>query len=69
MVKKEVVKKIVYDELVKKVNTIQTTDSSDLVKQADYNTKTYKLKKISDHDEFIATQELKKLREQNLSKD
>ena len=31
--KNEVVKKTVYDELVKKVNAIQTTDTSNLVKK------------------------------------
>ena len=38
-VKNEVVKKTVYDELVKKVNADQTNDTSDLVKRAGYNTK------------------------------
>ena len=35
----EVVKKNVCDELVKKVNAIQTTDTSDLVEIADNDTK------------------------------
>ena len=35
VVEKEVVKKDVYDELVKKVNAIQTTDTSDLVEKVD----------------------------------
>ena len=34
VVKKDVVKKTVFDELVKKVNAIQTNDTSDLVKKA-----------------------------------
>ena len=36
--KNEVAKKTVYDELVKKVNAIQTTDTSNLVKKVDYDT-------------------------------
>ena len=36
--KNYVVKKTVYDELVKKVNAIQSNDTSDLVQKADYNT-------------------------------
>ena len=39
VVRKDVVKKIEYDELVKTFNAIQTTDTTDLVKKADYNTK------------------------------
>ena len=34
-----VVKKSEYNELVKKVNAIQTTDTSNLVNKADQNTK------------------------------
>ena len=34
-----VVRKIEYNELVIKVNAIQTTDTSNLVKKPDYNTK------------------------------
>ena len=37
MVDKEVVKKDMYDELVKKVNAIQTIDTSNLVKRTDYS--------------------------------
>ena len=51
-VKNDVVKTTEYDELVKKVNTIQTNGTSDLVKKD--NTVTQKLmklkNKISDHD-------------------
>ena len=36
--KNEVLKQTVYDELVTKVNAIQTTDTSNLVKIADYDT-------------------------------
>ena len=39
MLKNEVVKKTEYNEVVKKVNNINTTDTSDLVKMLDYNTK------------------------------
>ena len=45
----------------KKVNAIQTTDTSDLVKKADYNTKIGEIeKKILDHDhsnKYITTKE------------
>ena len=37
VVENEVVKKTTYDELIKKLNAIQTTDTSDLVKKADYD--------------------------------
>ena len=37
-------KKTGYDESIKNVNASQTTDSSDLVKKADYDTKLVKLK-------------------------
>ena len=39
VVKNDVVKKIEYDEYVKKVCAIQTTDISNLVKKADYDKK------------------------------
>ena len=40
-----------YDELIRKVNAIQTTDTSDLVRKTDYNTKTNEIKyKTIDHD-------------------
>ena len=38
-VKNEFVKKTVYDELVKKVNVIQTTDISNLFKKTEDDTK------------------------------
>ena len=50
-----------YNELVKKVNNINTTDSSDLVKKTDYNTKISEIEnKINDHDhtKYITTQNL-----------
>ena len=37
--KTDVAKKTKYDELVRKVNNINTTDTSDLVKELDYDTK------------------------------
>ena len=50
VVNKKVVKKDVYDELVKKVNSIQTNDTIDSVKKTDYNTKINEVeKKITDH--------------------
>ena len=45
VVRKDVVKKIEYDELVKTFNAIQTTDTTDLVKKADYNTKIVDIEK------------------------
>ena len=45
VVRKNVVKNAEYDELVKEFNAIQTTDTTDLVKKADYNKKLVILKK------------------------
>ena len=45
VVKIEVVKKTEYSELVRKVNNINTTDTSDLVKNTDHNTKIMQLKR------------------------
>ena len=56
LVKNEVVKKTVYDELVKRTNLIQATDTSSLVKQTDYYTKNFKIKEKRldhDYDKFI----------------
>ena len=53
-----------YNELVKKVNAIQTTDASYLVRKIDYNTKINEIeKKITnhDHDKYISTEEFNKL--------
>ena len=65
LVKNDVVKKTEYDELVKKVNTIQTTGTSDLVKKTDYNTKVNDIKKkTTDHNHCnkdITTQEFNKV--------
>ena len=57
-VKTDVVKKTEYNELVKEVNNISTTDTSNLVKKTDYNTKTIEIEsKINDHDDakYITT--------------
>ena len=60
VVKNEVAKKTDFNELVnKKVNNINPTDTSDLVKKTDCNTKVSEIKKkITDHnhDKYITTQ-------------
>ena len=69
-VKNEVVKKVEYNELVKDVNTIQNTDTSNLVKKKMTMTqKLVKLKKKIDHDhrKNITTQELNKLTVHNFA--
>ena len=56
--------------MVKNINTIQTTYTSDLVKQADYNTKIDEIekKKIDhDHEKYITTQEANKLTAENFA--
>ena len=56
--------------MVKKDNTIQTTDTSGLVRKTDYNRKTNKIeKKITDHDhgKYITTQEFNKLTADNFA--
>ena len=45
VVEKNVVNQTEYNELVKKVNAIQTTDTGNLVKKSDYNTKIEKIEK------------------------
>ena len=69
--KNEVVKKIVHDELVlKKVNAIQTTDTSNLVKKAGYNTKIAEIEKkilVHDYGKYITTQEPNKLTVDNFT--
>ena len=45
-VKNDVVEKAEYDELVKKINTIETTASSNLVKKLKMTEKLVKMKKI-----------------------
>ena len=57
-------------KLVKKVNAIQVTDTRNLVKKADYDTKIEKIeKKILDHSKYIMTQELNKWTAENLLQD
>ena len=58
--KNDVVKKTEYDRLVRKVNDIKTTDTSDLVKKADYD-------QMNDCDKYITTQELNKLTADNFT--
>ena len=72
VVDKEVVKKDVYDELVKKVNAIQTTDTSNEDKKADYDTKIEELEKkimitTHDHGKYNTNQEFNKLTSENFS--
>ena len=62
VVNNEVVKKTVYNELVKNVNTVQTIDTIDLVKIADYDTEIVKIeKKMPGHDRYITTNDFNKL--------
>ena len=70
VLEKRVVKRDVYDELVQIVNPIQTTNTSNLVKKAEYNTKIAKIEnKIFDHnhDEYITTQEFNELTTENFT--
>ena len=54
----DVVKKTVYDELFKKVNSIHAIDISELLKETDNDTKTKDIKKrVSTHDNHITTTE------------
>ena len=58
VVKYDVVENTEYDELLNKVNIIQTTDCSNLVKKTDYNTKINEIEKqITDHhhEKYITT--------------
>ena len=61
VVKSDAVKKTLYDELVKKVNAIQTIATSDLVKKTDYDTTLEETKrKIPNHDKYITTNDFNK---------
>ena len=52
--------------MVKNVNVIQITDTIDLVKKIDHNTKIEKIeKKLPNHDKYITTVELNKLPKEN----
>ena len=54
--------------MVKKINAIQSTDTSNLVKKADYNTKIGEIeKKIQDHDKYITNQKFNGLMACNYS--
>ena len=56
------------DELLKKDNAMQTIDTSDLVKKADYNTKIVGIeKKIPDHDKYITTPKVNKITKENFA--
>ena len=61
----EVVKKTVYDEFIKKVNNIKTTDTSDLVWKVGYNSIVSKTeKKVNDYDnssKYFTTQQSNKM--------
>ena len=71
VVKNDVVKKTEYNELVKNVNNINTTDASNLVKKTEHNTKINEIEnKITadhDHDQYITTQEFNKLTSENFA--
>ena len=58
VVKDDLVKKSEYDELIKKVNNVSTTDTSNLEKKSDYNAKINEIenKNTTDHDKYITTQ-------------
>ena len=69
-INKEVAKETEYNELVKKVNNVNTADASDLVKKTDYKTKINEIeKKITDqnHDKYITTEEFSKLTSENFA--
>ena len=60
VVKNEVVTKAKYNKLIKTINAIQTTHTSDLVKKTVYNTKINEIdQKITDHDhvKYVIPQE------------
>ena len=56
VLKNDVVKKTEYNELVKKVNNISTSDISNLVRKTDYNTKIIKIE-----NKIITTREFNEL--------
>ena len=62
-------KKTVYDELAKKVHTIQTIDTSDLVKKTAYNMKIKDIEdKSSDRSVYIVTNDFTNFQIQYLMK-
>ena len=69
VVKNDVVKKTEYNEFVKKVNNISTTDTSNLIKKTDYNTKISETenKTTIDHFKYITTLQFNKLTSKKFS--
>ena len=67
VVKNKVLQKTVCDELVKKVNAIQVTHAGNLVKKADFNTKSAEIENKIDLDngKYITTQEFNDLMAEN----
>ena len=66
VVKNDFVKRIVYDELVQKVNAIQTIDISGLVINADCIPKIEEIEKaIPNHDKYITIPEFNKFTKEN----
>ena len=58
----KLLKRLEYNGVIKKVNAIQITDTSHLVKKADYNTKIDEIeKKLPERGKYITTQEFNKL--------
>ena len=72
-VKKEVVKKTEYNELVKKVNAIKTTDTRNLLRKTDYDKKISEIQRNKktptdyDHSNRYTTQELNNLTVENFA--
>ena len=69
VVKNDVVKMTENDELIEKINNITTTDTSNLVKKTDYNTKICEIenKLSTDHSKYITSQEFIKLTSENFA--
>ena len=68
VVKNNVVKKTAYDKLVKDVNAIHTTDTSDLVRKAGYDTNIDEIqKKIPVHYKYITATEYSKLTKESFA--
>ena len=65
VIKNEVVKKTVYNKLVKTINATQTTDTSNLVKNAEKDRKINEIEQKINHDIFITTREFNKLTANN----
>ena len=64
------IKKTEYDQLVKKVNVVQTTDTSNLAKKTDYNKEVNESeKKLTEcNHKCISTQEFNKLELKNVAR-